>query len=279
MTIKRFFASLSMMCIALAVFPAESMAAGNRRVHDVEARLHGSGTVRAEAHYDETRMSDGGKRERFRVEVSRARPGKQYVVRVNGRAVGAMRVRGNGRASLELRTQRYINGNGCEPIPSDFPCLDTGDCVTVGSMCGIVYDCDDRGWQKFRIEGESESEGVEVEARYEEKYKRGDVGRRFKVEVEDAEPHTTYDVLVNDEAVASITTDDDGEGKLCLRSGWDSSGNHETLSESFPSLVAGDRVTVAGVTVILGQDDDDDDGDDHDDDDDDGDGDDHDDDD
>ncbi|MHC4101144.1 MAG: hypothetical protein ACYSW1_09735, partial [Planctomycetota bacterium] len=94
---------------------------------------------------------------------------------------------------------------------------------------------------------------LEGNVKYLERFKKGRLLRRFKVEVEDAEPGDVFDVYVNGVFVGEVVINDVDEGKLELRTPAfiDDPDDGEPMPDSFPSLMPGDLVEVGPLSAIL----------------------------
>lgn len=68
---------------------------------------------------------------------------------------------------------------------------------------------------------------------------------RFSLEIEDAQPNTTYEVALNGVVFAEVTTNGLGGADLNLKTLTDDSGGNSSI----PMMVAGDEISVAGVGV------------------------------
>lgn len=83
-------------------------------------------------------------------------------------------------------------------------------------------------------------------ASYLERPRDGTMERRFKVEIQNAIPLTTFQVKVNGVSVGSITANSFGKGKLQLRTPQfiDSPGDGLPMPDDFPHLDTNDMVVV-----------------------------------
>ena len=86
-----------------------------------------------------------------------------------------------------------------------------------------------------------------------ERLRNGRLMRRFKVQVEDAEPGEVLDVHVNGLFVGEVVINDLDEGAFELRTHTfiKDPGDGEPMPRWFPSLVPGDVVDVGPLSVIL----------------------------
>ncbi|MHC4080269.1 MAG: hypothetical protein ACYSU2_03020, partial [Planctomycetota bacterium] len=191
-------------------------------------------------------------------QVEDARSGETFDVFVNDFFAGTVTADALGRAKLQLRTPKFIDepGDG-EPMPGGFPRLQRGDVVRAGALAGVFFDIStDAGprAQRFRLRGDLEGDSwLEGNVKYLERFKKGRLLRRFKVEVEDAEPGDVFDVYVNGVFVGEVVINDVDEGKLELRTPAfiDDPDDGEPMPDSFPSLMPGDLVEVGPLSAIL----------------------------
>ncbi len=77
--------------------------------------------------------------------------------------------------------------------------------------------------------------------------------RRFKVEIEDAPANASYQVRVNGQLVATISTNGAGFVEFQYRTAQfiSNPGDGIPMPSSFPNLKAGDVVTVGAMTATL----------------------------
>jgi hypothetical protein len=113
-----------------------SNSGGNSREQRFIARMRDADGTTARARYREKARGDRVKKQSFDIEIKRAQPGEQFLVRVDGRVIGTVTANNLGFGKLELR--RSPSGPNEVPIGSDFPRLRTGAVVTVGSMQGTL---------------------------------------------------------------------------------------------------------------------------------------------
>ncbi|MHC4127558.1 MAG: hypothetical protein ACYTE6_10400 [Planctomycetota bacterium] len=241
----------------LAACLAPMAQAGNTFVN-LRSRLFGDGKVFGQAVYQERDHGVKGLERRFKVMVKGAEPGETLNVRVEHYFVATLRADVFGRARLSLRTEEFIDDpHTDEPMPEDFPELQSRDFVMAGVLSGILFD-GSRGAaaraQRYRLQGELEGDPeVGGDVWYLERFKNGRLLRRFKVEVEDAEPGQVFDVFVNGMFVGEVVINDDDEGELELRT---PAFIHDPddglpMPGSFPSLLPGDIVEVGPLSTIL----------------------------
>lgn len=98
--------------------------------------------------------------------------------------------------------------------------------------------------------GSDNNGGIKTAVKYEERTRRNKTARKFDVEVENLTPGTVLNVMIKGATVATITADEFGEAKLELRPSPDDA-NELPMPSDFPSLKAGDVVTVGDVQVTL----------------------------
>jgi hypothetical protein len=242
----RFFTILSMVLAILAVHASASASPDFRSI----ARLFGPTPLRGKAVYEE-RDHGGTLEQRFKVELQNGIPGKQYTVRVNGDNVGSITINNLGRGKLQLRTAQFIDdpSDGL-PIPNGFPRLDTGAIVTAGPLAGVVFDTLDTNLQRYRVEGEFGNDGG---VKYQERFDDGLLEREFEVEIEHQQPNRIFAVMVRGRIVGSIHTNSLGRGRLELRTPAfiNDPSDGQPLPNTFPSLRAGEVVTVGNMTATL----------------------------
>lgn len=113
-----------------------SNSGGNSREQRFVARMRDTDGTTARARYREKARGDRVQKQSFDIEIKRAQPGEQFLVRVDGRVIGTVTANNLGIGKLELR--RSPSGPNEVPIGSDFPRLRTGAVVTVGSMQGTL---------------------------------------------------------------------------------------------------------------------------------------------
>jgi hypothetical protein len=252
--------TLIVAAILAAWLPSMASAAGGS-AFKLKARLFGDTLVSGHAVYLEKDRGRKGLERRFKVQVEDAQPGESFDVFVNEFFAGTITTNSLGRAKLQLRTKKFIDDpRDGQPMPKRFPRLRTGDVVMVGGLTGVFYDesrgADTRA-QRFRLRGDLEGDSrLEGNVKYLERFKKGRLMRRFKVEVEDAEPGEVFDVHVNGVFVGEIVINDLDEGRLELRTPAfiDDPGDGEPMPDAFPSLMPGDLVEVGPLWAVLAAD-------------------------
>lgn len=253
--------ALIAMFLAVLAWPSLASAANDR--YRVNGRLFGPTALKGQARYEE-RPKNGSLMRRFKVEVEHGTPGQTFNVLVNGDNVGSITVNPLGRGKFELRTAQHIDSPGDgQPMPANFPKLGTADNVTVGPITGNMFITTSSGGgnpppptvQSSRLRGDFDGEGAASgKVEYRERFKNSlGLERRFKVEIEDAAANTPYQVRVNGTLVATVTTNGSGFVEFQYRTAAfiDSPGDGVPMPASFPSLKAGDVVTVGGMSTTL----------------------------
>lgn len=90
--------------------------------------------------------------------------------------------------------------------------------LSLASLMPVAAQAQPRGDQDIRLiaglRGQAPLKGT---ATYRERVKKGQVQRIFKVQLENAVPGTTYDVVVDGGTVGQITINGLGRGKLVLK--------------------------------------------------------------
>ena len=109
--------------------------------------------------------------------------------------------------------------------------------------------------QSIRLRGDFDGAGAASgKVEYRERFKSSaGLERRFKVEIEDASPNTNFQVRVNGQLVATVTTNGAGFVEFQYRTAAfiDDPGDGIPMPNSFPSLVDGDVVTVGSMSTTL----------------------------
>lgn len=250
---------LMVMLLAILAMPSMASAADRYRVN---GRLFGPTALKGQARYEE-QPKNGSLQRRFKVEVERGAPGAIHQIFVNGDNVGSVLVGPLGIGKFELRTPQHIDSpDDGEPMPNDFPVLGTGDFVEVGPLSGTMFITVSTGsnppppvLQDIRLRGDFDgSDATSGKVEYRERFKnsRG-LERRFKVEIEDAPANTDFQVRVNGQLVATVTTNGAGFVEFQYRTAAfiDEPGDGIPMPASFPSLKAGDEVTIGPMTTTL----------------------------
>ncbi len=253
--------SLVVMLLAVMALPSLASAANDR--YRINARLFGPTALKGKARYEE-RTKSGSLMRRFQVEVERGTPGQSLAILVNGDQVGTIVVGPLGRGKLQLRTPQHIDSPGDgQPMPPSFPRLVTGDNVAVGPITGTMFVVINNSSttpptpnvQLLRLRSEFAGDGASSgKVEYRERFKNTfGLERRFKVEIEDAQPNTSYQVRINGVLVVTITTNGSGFEEFQYRTAAfiDSPGDGIPMPATFPSLKAGDVVTVGIMQTTL----------------------------
>jgi hypothetical protein len=223
-----------------------------------KAKLFGDAALSAKAEYREKQKNAGLER-RFKVKIEHADPGEQFDVYVNDLFIDTMTANNMGIAQLKLRTPQFIDSPGDgDPMPNWFPAIGKGDTVVAGAMSGVFFKKKSgkggKKAQKYKIKGSFDGgDGMDGDVEYREKLKKGKLLRRFKLEVEDAELGDVLPMHVNDIYIGDLVITNDDETEYELRSAWaiDDPGDGDPMPNWFPSLVAGDVVTVGPLSAVL----------------------------
>lgn len=220
----------------------------------------GDGVVDGKATYRERTRNDGVER-RFAIKVEDALPGTTFDVWVGNYFVGTMTANSLGTARIKLRTPQHIDdpGDG-EPMPADFPVPQRTDIVVAGSLTGLFFERNSDAFddnQRYRLRSDLTGASVmDGDVRYSERFKRGRLLRKFKVEVEDGNPGDVFEIRVNGLLLDTITLSNAAETKYELRTPAfiDDPGDGDPMPDDFPTLLPGDVVTVGPLTAILEED-------------------------
>ena len=243
--------NLIMALLACFIIANAAQAASNK--HRAEARLFGAAPMKGKARYEE-RIKNGQPFKRFKVEIEKALPFQTFDILVNGSQVGTLTTNVLGRGKFQLRTAAFIDSPGDgQPIPADFPKLDTGDVVSVGPLTGTIFDRRDNSVQRVRLRGKFDDGQIEGKAEYRERFKNSGLERRFQVEIEDAPAGVSYDILVNGQLVGTLVTGSGDETKFQLRTAAfiDSPGDGDPMPNSFPTIKVDDLVTIGPHSVTM----------------------------
>ncbi len=100
---------------------------------------------------------------------------------------------------------------------------------------------------EYRADLESPKTLASGNARYRSESRGPAVRVRFDVSIEDADPDTTYDVMLNGAVIGTITTDGLGMGEVTFRS---PSDDPDDIPNT-PSISAGDVVSVGPISGVL----------------------------
>jgi hypothetical protein len=252
--------TLIVAAIFAAWIPSTAWAAGGD-AFKIKARLFGDSLVSGHAVYLEKDRGRKGLERRFKVQVEDAQPGDSFDVFVNDFFAGTITANSLGRAKLQLRTRKFIDdpGDG-QPMPRTFPRLRNGDMVIAGGLAGVLYDESTGAGtraQRYRVRGKLEADSpLGGNVKYLERFKKGRLMRRFKVQVEDGEPGELLEVFVNGVFVGEIVINDLDDGELELRTAAfiDGTDDGQPMPDSFPSLIPGDFVEVGPLSAVLAAD-------------------------
>lgn len=236
--------------LVMMVVQSAAIASNSQSHHKAKARFFGPSAMKGWAQYEE-KHKNGQLTQRLRVKINHAAPHQTLAVYVNGDVVGTLKTNSGGSGKLDLRSDRHHHS-----LPDGFASLDTGDCVSLGSECGVFFDPGNHHTQDFSVQGEDLTNGVQTQVSYSEQYDDGSLERQFQVEIDGATPGDSLDVTVNGEVVGTIVVDSQGQGQLELRSapfinGDDEQQNVQPMPDTFPSLMAGDTVGVGSASVTL----------------------------
>lgn len=101
--------------------------------------------------------------------------------------------------------------------------------------------------------GSDDAGGIKARARYATRTRATTlIDRRFDVEIENAVPGTAYPITINGVEVGTITANTLGRAELEFRSSPSADDtDDQPFPAGFPSLAAGDTVSVAGLTITL----------------------------
>jgi hypothetical protein len=101
------------------------------------------------------------------------------------------------------------------------------------------------GWYKARAEISLESSEIAGRADYKERMHRDALEQRLHIKIRHAEPDTVYAVSFNGVPLGDITTNEEGNGKLKLRTRQFIRNNDwEPFPQNFPTIVDGDVIEV-----------------------------------
>lgn len=220
----------------------------------------GDGIVDGKSTYRERDRNDGLER-RFAIKVEDAVPGTTFDVWLGDYFVGDMTANSLGIARIKLRTPQHIDdpGDG-DPMPANFPVPQRTDIVVAGALSGLFFDRNSdasNDSQRYRLRSDFTGATVmDGDVRYIERFKRGRLLRKFKVEIEDADAGDVFDILVNGTPVGSIVIGNDDQAEFQLRTPEfiDDAGDGDPMPDDFPTLLPGDVVTVGPLTAVLEED-------------------------
>ncbi|HPO92768.1 MAG TPA: hypothetical protein PL072_04775 [Phycisphaerales bacterium] len=128
--------SLAIVVAAMSLIAQPAQAAGGWNLR-LLARMRTGTPLEAKGDYRE-RLSGAVLIQKFNVEINGAAPNETLEVRINGNLFGTVTTNALGTAKIELVTQTVDDNPNDEeaPIPQDFPRLNAGDTISVGSLSG-----------------------------------------------------------------------------------------------------------------------------------------------
>ena len=142
-------------------------------------------------------------------------------------------------------------------MPNNFPSIGKRDTIIAGVMSGVFYKVSGKAKkkaQKYKLKGPLDGDdAMDGDVVYREKQKKGKLLRRFKIEIEDGEPGTALPMYVNDLYIGDFIVTDEDETRYELRTAWaiDDPSDGDPMPNWFPSLIAGDVVTVGPLSTVI----------------------------
>src|SRR5688572_9069127 len=206
---------------AVVVALAATLAIGSQSgpvKHKTRATLFGQAGADVTATYVKTKKQ-GQKFRSFRVKVKHGDSSQNYGVYVNGELVGTFETNPAGNGKFELRSEAFIGeDDNCAPIPADFPVLDSGDVISVGEACGVMFCCEPpQPPQKYECTGVGYGEfGESATVTYREKYVDGVLTRCFKVQVSGAAADQGFEISIDGYFAGMFFADAEGNGEFKL---------------------------------------------------------------
>lgn len=133
---KLALALLAIVTVVTISLPQEAMAGGGGE-YRVRARMRTGTAFEGKSDYRE-RLRGTTLVQTFNVEVNGAQPGEMFEIHINGVLFGTMITNDLGSAELEFRTATVDDNPQDEepPLPTDFPRINDGDVITVGTLSG-----------------------------------------------------------------------------------------------------------------------------------------------
>lgn len=127
---------LALVTVVTISVPQEAMAGGGGE-YRVRARMRTGTAFEGKSDYRE-RLRGTTLVQTFNVEVNGAQPGEMFEIHINGVLFGTMITNDLGSAELEFRTATVDDNPQDEepPLPTDFPRINDGDVITVGTLSG-----------------------------------------------------------------------------------------------------------------------------------------------
>ncbi len=195
---------------------------------------------------------------KFKVEVRGGEPNAVLDVTAAGAAVGSLTLNGDGEGKMRWSSRAdHVNE---QPLPGDFPALAAGDAVAVGSLSGTLSADDggeQDGEQDGKDDGHEDSNGTELKAEMvsgavhvDVKYEIKSEGTKFEVNVVGGEANGVLNIIVAGVAAGPITLDATGSGHVVYntRAG---EPDEQPFPANFPTPVAGDVVSVGGLSGVF----------------------------
>lgn len=225
----------SLMLLFVSLFATSSPAAA--ATLRAKAQIWNTPGLKAHAHYLE-KSKNGSLNQRLLVRVKHALPFQTLQVAIDGNIVGSIQANAAGRGKLKLKTPKNV-----------IPQIGSGTVITIGAFTGTFFTKAD----KYGVHGHLGLDGTTISGivRYHQKPRKGQLDRRFVVNIEGATAGETFDVYIGDALIGTVTADEAGEGSLKLRTEAFAHGAWQPMPADFPALVAGDVVTVGAMTVTL----------------------------
>ena len=175
-------AGLLVAVVVALVMQSAAIASNSHSHHKANAKFFGPSSIKGWAKYEEKHQG-GQLTQRLHVKINHAEPHQTLDVYIDGDVIGTINTNGGGSGKLDLRSDRHHHS-----LPDNFPSLDTGDCISLGSECGIFFDPGNHHTQEFSLQGEDETNGVQTQVSYSEQFDDGSLDREFKVEIDGATP-------------------------------------------------------------------------------------------
>lgn len=121
----------------ITISAPQSAQAGGDGEYRVRARMRTGTPFEGKSDYRE-RMRNNTLIQTFNVEVNGAQAGQSFEIHINGVLFGTIIANDLGSAELEFRTATVDDNPQDEepPLPTDFPRINVGDVITVGTLTG-----------------------------------------------------------------------------------------------------------------------------------------------
>jgi hypothetical protein len=193
--------------------------------------------LKAQAEYQQ-KTKKGVTHQKLSIQVKNAFPLQTLLVAVNGETIGSIQTNAFGRGKLKLKTPQNA-----------IPLIGSGSVLTIGEHSATFFTKAD----KYHVKGHLSQDGTTVSGvvKYHQKPRKGELDRRFWVNLDGAFAGEVFDVWVGGLHVGTITADVEGEGSLKLRTAAFANGAWQPMPHEFPALVAGDVVTVGAMSITL----------------------------